>query len=59
MWTENIIDEMHKSCQGVSKPEGHDHPLKKTEFGLESDLPCIINVHAKLMIVSCEVNFGK
>jgi len=59
MRTKIIIYERHKGFLGVGKLEGLDYPLKKTEFGLEGDLPCIINVHANLMVASYEVLFGK
>jgi hypothetical protein len=36
-----ILHHPRESCWGIFQAKGHDHPFKKTFFGLEGSLPYI------------------
>ena len=59
MSPKTIINKLHKSGRGISKTEGHDHPLKETKLGLKGCLPGVPIIHTNLMIARCQIHFSK
>ena len=53
---QDIIHHPHESCWCIFQAKWHDHPFKKTFFGLEGNLPYIGLLYWDLMVVELQIN---
>jgi hypothetical protein len=56
---QDVIHQPHEGGWGIRQAKGHDQPLEKTFFRLESSLPYISLFYGDLVVVRLQINLTK